>query len=276
MINAQTEYTVIFGNPVAHSLSPQMHNAAFKHLGLNMAFLAFEVREAADAAAAIRTLGLRGASITIPHKETIVAHLDEIDEVGWAIGAVNTVVAQKGSLLGCNTDWLGVVGALEQVTVLEGKRCLVLGAGGAARAAIFGLQKRGAEVCLMNRNEGRGHRLAEEKNCTFVGWQSWDRQEMELIVNATPVGMSATRNQSLVPAQQLKGGMVVLDMVYRPLQTRLLKDAAAVDGICVSGLEMLLHQGVAQFEIWTGIEAPIEVMRQALVESLTNETDQNY
>jgi shikimate dehydrogenase len=128
----------------------------------------------------------------------------------------------------------------------------------------------------MNRNEGRGYRLAEEMNCTFVGWQSWDRREMELIVNATPVGMSATRNQSLVPAQQLKGGMVVLDMVYRPLQTRLLKDAAAVDGICVSGLEMLLHQGVAQFEIWTGIEAPIEVMRQALVESLTNETDQNY
>ena len=271
MINAQTEYTVIFGNPVAHSLSPQMHNAAFRHLGLNMAFLAFAVNSAADAAAAIRTLGLRGASITIPHKETIMAYLDEIDEVGLAIGAVNTVVAQKGALLGCNTDWLGVVGALEKVTELEGKRSLLLGAGGAARAAIYGLQNRGAEVCLSNRDEERGYSLAKEMNCTFVGWQSWDRLEMELIVNATPVGMTATRDQSLVPIQLLKEGMVVLDMVYRPLQTKLLKDAAAVDGICVSGLEMLLHQGVAQFEIWTGIEAPIEVMRQALVESLRNE-----
>lgn len=274
MINAQTAYVAIFGNPIAHSLSPQMHNAAFNHLGLNIAFLAFKADKAAEAAAAIRTLGLLGASITIPHKETIMGHLDEVDDVGRAIGAVNTVVAQKGRLLGSNTDWLGVVRALEQVTELGGKRCLVLGAGGAARAAVFGLQNRGAEVCLMNRNQERGHSLAKEMNCTFVEWQAWDLlQEMELLVNATPVGMSATRDQSLISAQQLQGGMVVLDMVYRPLETRLLKDAATAGSICVSGLEMLLHQGVAQFEIWIGKEAPVEVMRQALVESLANETD---
>ncbi len=274
MINAQTAYVAIFGNPIAHSLSPQMHNAAFNHLGLNIAFLAFKADKAAEAAAAIRTLGLLGASITIPHKEAIMGHLDEVDDVGRAIGAVNTVVAQEGRLLGSNTDWLGVVRALEQVTELGGKRCLVLGAGGAARAAIFGLQNRGAEVCLMNRNQERGHSLAAEMNCTLVEWQSWDLlEEMELLVNATPVGMSATRDQSLISAQQLRGGMVVLDMVYRPLETRLLKDAATAGSICVSGLEMLLHQGVAQFEIWTGREAPVEVMRQALVESLANETD---
>jgi shikimate dehydrogenase len=273
MINAQTAYVAIFGNPIAHSLSPQMHNAAFNHLGLNLAFLAFKANKAAEAAVAIRTLGLRGASITIPHKEAIIGHLDEVDSVGRAIGAVNTVVAREGRLLGSNTDWLGVVRALEQVTELGEKRCLVLGAGGAARAAIFGLQNRGAEVCLMNRNQKRGHSLAKEMNCTFVEWQSWDRLEIELLVNATPVGMSATRDQSLISAQQLKGGMVVLDMVYKPLETRLLKDAATAGGICVSGLEMLLHQGVAQFEIWTGKEAPVEVMRQALVESLANETD---
>jgi shikimate dehydrogenase len=200
-------------------------------------------------------------------------HLDEVDELGRAIGAINTVVAREGRLLGSNTDWLGVVRALEQVTELGGKRCLVLGAGGAARAAIFGLQKRGAEVCLMNRNHERGRNLAAEMNCTFVDWQSWDRLEIELLVNATPVGMSATREQSLISTQQLKESMVVLDMVYRPLQTRLLKDAGRVGSICVSGLEMLLHQGVAQFEIWTGREAPVEVMRQALVTSLANETD---
>ena len=266
MIDAQTTYVAIFGNPIAHSLSPQMHNAAFNHLGLNQAFLAFKAKKAAEAAAAIKTLGLRGASITIPHKEAIMEHLDEVDDVGQAIGAVNTVVVQEGRLL-------GVVRALEQVTELGGKRCLVLGAGGAARAAIFGLQKRGAEVCLTNRNQERGRSLTAEMNCTFVEWQSWERLEIELLINATPVGMSATRDQSLISLQQLKGSMVVLDMVYRPLETRLLKDAATAGSICVSGLEMLLYQGVAQFEIWTGEEAPVEVMRQALVESLAHETD---
>jgi shikimate dehydrogenase len=113
-------------------------------------------------------------------------------------------------------------------------------------------------------------------NCTFVEWQSWERLEIELLINATPVGMSTTRDQSLISLQQLKGGMVVLDMVYRPLETKLLKDAATAGSICVSGLEMLLHQGVAQFEIWTGQEAPVEVMRQALVKSLANETDKNH
>ena len=275
MIDAQTTYVAIFGNPIAHSLSPQMHNAAFNHLDLNLAFLAFKVNKAAEAAVAIRTLGLRGASITIPHKEAIMEHLDEVDNVGLAIGAVNTVVAREGRLLGSNTDWLGVVKALEQVTELGGKRCLVLGAGGAARAAIFGLQNRGVEVRLTNRNQERGRSLAAEMNCAFMEWQSWDRLDIELLVNATPVGMSATRDQSLISAQQLKKSMVVLDMVYRPLETRLLKDAAMAGSICVSGLEMLLHQGVAQFEIWTGQEAPVEVMRQALVESLGNETDKN-
>jgi shikimate dehydrogenase len=110
-------------------------------------------------------------------------------------------------------------------------------------------------------------------NCIFAEWQSWDRLQIEILVNATPVGMSATRDQSLISVQQLKGSMVVLDMVYRPLETRLLKDAATAGSVCVSGLEMLLHQGVAQFEIWTGHEAPVEVMRQALVESLADETD---
>ena len=275
MIDAQTTYVAIFGNPIAHSLSPQMHNAAFNHLGLNLAFLAFKAKEAVEAAVAIRTLGLRGASITIPHKEAIIEHLDEVDDVGKAIGAVNTVVVQEGRLLGSNTDWLGVVRALEQVTELRGKRCLVLGAGGAARAAIFGLQNRGAEVCLMNRNQERGQSLAAEMNCTFVEWQSWDGLEIELLVNATPIGMSATRDQSLISAQHLKENMVVLDMVYRPLETRLLKDATTAGSMCVSGLEMLLQQGVAQFEIWTGLEPPVEVMRQALVESLANETNQN-
>jgi shikimate dehydrogenase len=272
MINGQTEYMAIFGNPVAHTLSPQMHNAAFSHLGLNMAYLAFRVDEAEEVALAIRKLGLRGASITVPHKEKIIAHLDTVDEIGSNIGAVNTVISREGRLHGSNTDWLGVVQPLEQITELGGKCGLILGAGGAARSAIYGLQSKNTQVFLMNRNETRGQKLAAEMNCTFVPWQAWNQLRVDLVVNATTVGMSATLDQSLVPAHWLRDGMVVLDMVYRPLKTRFLKDAERAGCRCVSGLEMLLYQGVAQFELWTGQAAPVELMRRALKEAAGDET----
>jgi len=272
MINGETKYVAIFGNPVAHSLSPQMHNAAFSYLGLNLAYLAFRVDDAGDAASAIRTLGFRGASITVPHKENIIPHLDEVDEICRIIGAANTIVSREGRLYGSNTDWLGVVQALEEVTELEGKRGLILGAGGAARSAIYGLQSKDGEVFIMNRNEVRGQHLAAEMNCAFVPWQAWDQVSPDLVVNATTVGMGATKDQSLVPAQWLRQGMVVLDMVYRPLKTRLLTDAETAGCGCLSGLDMLLFQGVAQFEIWTGKEAPLEVMRRALQEAAGDDT----
>jgi shikimate dehydrogenase len=249
-----------------------MHNAAFSHLGLNLAYLAFRVDEAEEAASAIRNLGFRGASITVPYKEKIIPHLDEVDEISRTIGAVNTILSQKGSLWGCNTDWLGVVQALEQMTALGGKSGLILGAGGAARSAIYGLQSKDAHVFIMNRNEARGRKLAAETNCTFVPWQAWDQCIADLVVNATTVGMSATGDQSLVPAHWLRGGMVVLDMVYRPLKTKLLKDAERAGCGCVSGLDMLLYQGVAQFEIWTGKAAPVAVMRRALETAAGEET----
>jgi len=276
MIDAQTKYVAIFGDPISHSLSPQMHNAAFNHLGLNMAYLAFKVEQAADAATAMRRLGIFGASITVPHKESIIPHLDGLDEMSRAIGAVNTVFAQEGRLLGYNTDWLGVVRAVEQVTDLAGKSCLILGAGGAARAAIYGLQRKSVEVLLMNRNEARSRSLAAKMNCSFVNWQSWGQIDVGLVINATPAGMSTKGDQSLVPRHWLQAGMVVMDMVYYPVETRLLRDAKAAGCLCVSGLDMLLYQGTAQFEIWTGKEAPVEVMRQTLMESLEDETDKDH
>ncbi len=276
MIDAQTKYVAIFGDPISHSLSPQMHNAAFNHLGLNMAYLAFKVDQAADAATAMRRLGIFGASITVPHKESIIPHLDGLDEMSRAIGAVNTVLVQEGRLLGYNTDWLGAVRAVEQVTDLAGKSCLILGAGGAARAAIYGLQRKSVEVLLMNRNEARGRTLAAKMNCSFVNWQSWGQTDVGLVINATPAGMSTKGDQSLVPRHWLQAGMVVMDMVYYPVETRLLRDAKAAGCLCVSGLDMLLYQGTAQFEIWTGKEAPVEVMRQTLMESLEDETDKDH
>jgi len=272
MINGQTEYVAIFGNPVAHSLSPQMHNTAFSHLGLNFAYLAFRVDKAEDAAFAIRKLGFRGASITVPHKEEIIPHLDEVDEIGRIIGAVNTILSREGRLHGSNTDWLGVVLALEQITELGGKRALILGAGGAARSAIYGLQSNDTQVFVMNRNEARGKKLSAEMNCNFVPWQAWDQFKVDLVVNATTVGMPATQEQSLIPAHWLRQGMVVLDMIYRPLRTKLLKDAEKAGCGCVSGLDMLLFQGIAQFETWTGREAPVEVMRKSLKEAAGEES----
>jgi shikimate dehydrogenase len=276
MIDAQTRCLAIFGNPVGHSLSPQMHNRALEHLGLNLVYLAFEVEDAAAAANSIRELGLPGASVTVPHKEAIVAHLDEVDEISRAIGAVNTVVNREGRLLGYNTDWLGVIRALEQVVQLEGKRCLILGSGGAARAAVYGLLRAGGQVFLTNRSEARGRSLASEMNCGFVDWQGWEGLEVEVVLNATPVGMWPNRDQSVVPANWLRAGMVVMDMVYRPLRTKLLRDAEAAGCLAVNGLEMLLHQGVGQMEIWTGKSAPVGPMRRALVEALENETHQNH
>ena len=276
MIDARTECIAIFGKPVGHSLSPQMQNGALKHLGLNMVYVAFQVEGAAEAAMAVRALGFRGASVTVPHKETIMTHLDEVDETSKTIGAVNTVFNRRGRLLGYNTDWLGVVRALEQMTDLSGKSCLVLGAGGAARAAIYGVQKMGAEVFIMNRSEPRGQSLADEMQCNFARWQSWNNLDLDVVINATPVGMSPNEEQSPVPPEWLRVGMVVLDMVYRPVETRLLIDAQSAGCMGVSGLDMLLYQGAAQLEIWTGENAPIQIMRRALIEALKDETDQDH
>jgi shikimate dehydrogenase len=253
-----------------------MHNAAFKHLGLNMVYVAFQVEGAAEAAMAVRTLDLRGASVTVPHKESIMAHLDEVDETSKTIGAVNTVFNRRGRLLGYNTDWLGVVSALEQVTDLAGKSCLVLGAGGAARAAVYGTQKTGATVFIMNRSENRGQRLAAEMQCNFAPWQAWDKLELDVVINATPVGMSPNEKQSPVPAERLRAGMVIMDMVYKPVETTLLRDAQTAGCLGVSGLDMLLYQGAAQLEIWTSADPPVEIMRRALIEALEDETDQAH
>ena len=205
-----------------------------------------------------------------------MSHLDGLDEMSRTIGAVNTVFVQEGKLVGYNTDWLGVVRALEQVTELPGKSCLILGAGGAARAAVYGMQTKNVQVFLMNRNEARGRNLAAEMNCTFVNWQSWDQVDAQLVINATPVGTSAEGEQTLVPHHWLQAGMVVMDMVYRPMETPLLRDAKAADCLCVSGLDMLLYQGIAQFGLWTGKEAPVDVMRQTLIESVGDAANKSH
>ncbi len=256
----------IIGKPVAHSLSPAMHNSAFAALGMNRVYVAFEVSDLPRAVAGIRGLGLAGLSVTIPHKEAIIPHLDEVEPVAAAIGAVNTVVCRGGRLVGHNTDWTGANRALAREMELAGSRVVLIGAGGAARAIGFGLIEAGAGVVVANRGRERGEALARDLGCGFVPLEEMEDVSGDALVNATSVGMEPDVEKCPVPAAAVKRFPVVMDIVYAPVRTRLLAEAEAAGCRVVNGLEMLLYQGMAQFELWTGEKAPEEVMRGVLEE----------
>ena len=269
MINGTTKLYGIIGNPVGHSLSPAMHNAAFAALGENRVYLPFPVQDIQAALAGLKALGIQGASVTIPHKETVIPCLDRIDPVALSIGAVNTIdVRREGEetvLCGSNTDWLGANRALAGKMELPGALVILLGAGGSARAIGFGLKEAGADVILCSRTESKGRALASELACPWFPLAEIAKLQGDAIVNATSVGMSPRQDASPVPFEILKSFSVVMDIVYAPLRTRLLHEAEQAGCKTVSGLEMLLYQGVAQFELWTGLSAPVEVMRAALL-----------
>ena len=264
-INSSSEIYGIIGNPVAHSLSPIMHNSAFQALGLNKVYVAFPATNAEKALIGCRALGIRGLSVTIPHKETVLAHIDSIDPVAEKIGAVNTLIfdAEK-KIHGLNTDWIGANRALADKIDLRGKRILVLGAGGSAKAIGFGLLESGAQIVLASRTESKVEALAAILQCEWIHLAEIEKVKAEALVNATSVGMRPLENASLVPAGSLGKFSVVMDIVYSPLETRLLREAKNAGCEIIDGLSMLLYQGVAQFEAWTGQDAPVEVMRAAL------------
>lgn len=263
-INGKTALYGIIGNPVSHSLSPAMQNAALAACGLNGVYIPFPAKDIEAAVTGIRALGICGVSVTIPHKEGVIAYLDEIDPVAERIGAVNTIIVQKGKLVGLNTDWLGAMRALEEKTDLAGAKIVLLGAGGSAKAIGFGLLERGAKIVLCSRTESRGRALADNLECPWVSLKETEKLSGKVLINATSVGMQPNVENSPVPSTILPGFQVVMDIVYAPLQTRLLREAEAAGCFAVNGLEMLLYQGVSQFEIWTGLTAPVDVMRQAL------------
>jgi len=242
-----------------------MHNRAFDQLGLNKIYVPFEVTEVAAALNGFRALGVRGVSVTIPHKQAVIPFLDSVDPVAAAIGAVNTLVIDGKHIHGLNTDWLGATRALAQVMDLPGQRVLLLGAGGAARAIGFGLRETGAEVILASRNPERGRRLAEDLACEWFDLRDVVGLRAEALINATSVGMSPDIAQIPAEGLDLATFRVVMDIVYSPINTRLLREAALAGCQVVNGLEMLLCQGAAQFEIWTGREAPLAVMRSELL-----------
>ncbi len=268
MIDSQTKVYGIVGNPVDHSLSPIIHNQAFKRAGLNAAYLAFPVEDLEDAVKGIRGLGVRGVSVTIPFKTRIITFLDELDPAARRIRAVNTVVNEGGRLIGYNTDWCGAVEALEENLHLNGKLVLLLGAGGAARAVGFGLKERGTRLMISNRSPDRGQELARDLGCLYTPFPSINKDEIDVVVNATPVGMLWQPDESPFPRRDLKKRMTVMDLVYRPLRTRLLQEAEEEGCRTINGLEMLIRQAAEQILLWTGIKPDLDEIRGDLRKAL--------
>lgn len=281
-ISPATRLCAVIGNPVGHSLSPALHNAAFNALGLDFVYVAFRVEDLKSAVCGMRALhNFRGMSVTIPHKIEIIDYLDEIAEVDRFIGSVNTVINENGRLYGFGTDGPGALKAiLDAGVTIEGKSVLLLGAGGASRAIAFTLASFAAldSLVILDINDSIMLTLADDlragttvpietaylDNCSIAKRVP----AADIIINCTPVGMHPNVDASLVPAELFNKDQVVFDVVYTPLETRLLREAAAKGCRVISGVEMFINQAVLQFERFTGESAPLEVMRQVVMERL--------
>ena len=277
-INARTQFCGVIGNPVEHSLSPAIHNAAFQKRGLNFVYLAWQVDTIGDAVKGLRALGnFRGASVTMPHKVSAMPFLDEVEPTARHIGAINTIVADNGKLTGYNTDATGALRALRDGGVaLKGQRVVLLGSGGAARAIAFALAAESgvAQLTVLGIDDKERRQLVNDlqaKAALSVQEAHLDEQalrralpEAQVLLHCTPVGMHPKVGESCVPAALLHPGLTVMDIVYNPRETRLLKEAKAAECRVIQGLEMFLNQAVAQFELWTNQKAPVDVMRTVL------------
>jgi shikimate dehydrogenase len=266
MINAKTTLCCIIGNPVNHSLSPQLHNAAYEALGLNFAFLAFTVEDVKHALSGFRALGIRGTAVTIPHKLEVMKYVDEIDETAKSIGAANTIVNDNGKLTAMNTDWHGALAALEEVTTVEEKTIALIGAGGAARAIAYGLKRKGAIVRIFNRTKEKGEILVKDFDLAgaFTLNQSDLISQSDIIINTTSVGMHPNDSESPISRDDIESHHVVFDIVYAPRETMLLKAAKEKGATIVYGDRMLLHGVMSQFELFTGEKAPSDIMEAVL------------
>ncbi|GKS56820.1 shikimate dehydrogenase [Nitrospira sp.] len=277
-INAHTKWCGVIGNPVEHSLSPSIHNAAFQDCRLNYVYLAFRVEHIADAIRGIRALGNAGGfSVTIPHKVSVIPHLDDVETTARHIGAVNTIVVRDGKLTGYNTDASGALRALQDAGVeLKGRHVIVLGSGGAARAIAFGLAT-GTEIArltILGIDEKERRALVNDlqaKTGVPIAQGLLEEQMLrevvpsaEIMIHCTPVGMSPKTHQSCVPVSLLSPRLTVMDIVYNPRETRLLKEAKGAGAKAIPGLDMFLNQALEQFELWTGLQAPASVMRRIL------------
>ncbi len=268
-INSETKIYALIGNPVKYSLSPLIHNAAFEELELNCVYLAFKTKNAEDAINGMKCLNIAGGNVTVPYKVEVIGYLDEIEQTAEKIGAVNTIVNKKGHLKGHNTDWIGAIRALEEKTGIKNKNILMLGAGGTARAIGFGVKEKGGNLTILNRTSHKAKELAGEVGCSYGGLDKMEESVdyADILINTTPVGMYPDTKNSLVPEELLKEDIIVFDVIYNPPKTKLIKDAEEKGCKTINGLKMLVYQGAAAFEIWTGKKAPVELMEKVVVRS---------
>ncbi len=267
-LDAATRIYGVAGDPIRHSLSPLMLNAAFRREIVNAILLPLQARKLTDLLTVARELPLAGFAVTMPLKQEILPHLEKTDALSTKVGACNTVVrSAEGKLFGFNTDVGGVVRPLERRLTLKGARVLVLGAGGAARAAVFGLVDRGAEVLILNRTLEKAQKLAREAKAKVIKREQVAKSKFDVILNATPTGMGGAKQASILNPEELNA-RVVFDMVYNPVETPLIRAARARGIPVITGVEMFVQQGARQFEIWTGKPAPEEEMLRVVVHAL--------
>jgi shikimate dehydrogenase len=280
-ISAKTCVCAVIGDPIEHSLSPAIQNAAFGALKLDFVYTAFKVKpsEVGNALAGMRALGIVGLNVTMPHKEAVIPHLDWIDETAKFLNSVNTIHNQEGKLSGYSTDGIGALKALkENGSNPKGKRVLILGSGAAARAIAYTLVQETDELVVLNRTVSEAKKLADTLKQKFNKKVVADSLSPEIIkekicdsdilLNTTSVGMKPNLSQSLIAPNSLKPELTVMDIVYNPVETKLASDSKAAGAKVISGVEMLIYQGAASFEIWTGRQAPVQVMRKAALEQL--------
>lgn len=272
-ISAKTKICMVIGDPIEHSLSPIIHNTGYKALSIDDQFVFVAAKVALSdiehVVKSVKVFGIRGVSCTMPHKLEIMRYLDKVDKVAQKIGAVNTVVNNNGILTGYNTDWEGVVVPLEKKTTLKGKKVAVLGAGGAARAIVYGLTIKEAHVTIYNRTLAKAEEIAKVFSAKA---QSLDKleevKEADIIVNATSIGMAPNPNETPLPKEYMVKDQIIFDAIYNPIYTKLIKEAKQQGAETISGLEMLLYQGTAQFALYTGHKAPEEEMKKVLLQHI--------
>jgi shikimate dehydrogenase len=263
----------IVGHPVAHSLSPAMHRAAFKAEGIDAKYKLFDIdpedpENLANFCYETDLNNIAGFSVTMPYKQTIMQYMDYYDPLAKIIGSVNTVVNDNSQLNGYNTDTTGAIKALQEKTDIKGKKALIMGAGGAARAIAYSLKEFRADVYIFNRTKDKAEALADEFDLETIDYLQIPEAKFDIIINATSVGMSPNAEESLLHAEQIPKHCVVMDIVTSPMETRLLKEAKKAGAETITGERMLLHQACGQFEIWFGKSAPVEAMEKALYENL--------
>ena len=263
--SAQSEVYAVIAKPVGHSKSPQIHNRAFIKTGYDAIYipLLVEAGDIGDFFVLLRQLPLSGVSVTIPHKQSVIPHLDAVEESARGIGAVNTIYWRDGRLVGTNTDASGITVPLAKRAAIRNSRALVVGNGGAAKAAVVALKLEGADVTVTGRNPRRVQGLARLHGVSAIDFEDAGNRRFDILIQATSVGMAPNDNHTLFPGRI--PAEVVFDLVYNPLETTLLRDARAQSKVVISGIEMFIEQAAAQFEIWTGLDAPRQVMREAVL-----------